>query len=84
MGLYGPFIQVLIKEFGDIPLTDDCYSWRGLPARQFNSLSELRAEASVSRVYAGIHYRFTQDASIDIGIVLGNEIDKIQVVGPEY
>ena len=38
----------------------------------------------ISRVYAGIHYRFTQDMSIAIGIELGNEIDKVQVVGPEY
>ena len=38
----------------------------------------------ISRVYAGIHYRFTQMLSIDMGIELGNEIDKVRVVGPEY
>jgi hypothetical protein len=81
---YGPVIQVLIKEFGDIPVTDNAYGWNGLPARHYNSLSQLLAEAAVSRVYAGIHYRFTQDASIEMGIKLGNEIDKIRVVGPEY
>jgi hypothetical protein len=84
VGFYGPIIQVLINEFGDIAVTDNTYGWRGLPARQFSSLSKLRAEAAVSRVYAGIHYRFTQDASIDIGIDLGNQIDKVRVVGPEY
>ncbi len=81
---YGPVIQVLIREFGDIPVTDNTYGWRGLPARQFSSLSQLLAEAAVSRVYAGIHYRFTQDVSIGMGIALGNEIAKIRVVGPEY
>jgi hypothetical protein len=81
---YGPVIQVLIREFGDIPVADDAYAWRGLPARQFNTLSQLLAEAAVSRVYAGIHYRFTQNISIDMGKKLGNEIDKIQIVGPEY
>ncbi len=84
MSSYGPVLQVLINEFGDIPVTDNAYGWRGLPARQFNSLSQLRAEAAVSRVYAGIHYRFTQDVSIGVGIDLGNQIDKVRVVGPEY
>jgi len=65
-------------------VTDDTYAWRGLPARHYNSLSQMREEASVSRVYAGIHYRFTQDISVQMGIDLGNEIAKVTVVGPEY
>jgi hypothetical protein len=81
---FGPVIQVLINEFGDIPVTDNAYNWRGVPARQFNSLSQLLEEAALSRVYAGIHYRFTQEVSIKMGKELGNEIDKIRVVGPEY
>ena len=84
VGFYGPIIQVLINEFGDIPVTDNTYSWRGDAPRQFSSLSQLRLEAALSRVYAGIHYRFTQLASIDIGVALGNEIHKVRVVGPEY
>jgi hypothetical protein len=84
MGLCGPMTQVLINEFGDIPVTDNSYGWRGTPARHYNSISQLDAEASISRVYAGIHYRFTQDISIQMGIDLGNEISKITVVGPEY
>jgi len=83
-GFYSPIVQVLITEFGDIPVTDDTYGWRGVPARQYNTLSQLRAEAAVSRVYAGIHYRFTQNVSISMGIDLGNEIAKVRVVGPEY
>jgi hypothetical protein len=84
VGLYGPVIQVLINEFGDIPVTDNAYAWRPSPARQFSSLSQLLAEAAVSRVYAGIHYRFTQEVSIEFTRDLGNEIDKVRVVGPEY
>lgn len=80
---YTPVIQVLINEFGDIPVTDAAYEWRGV-TRQYNSLSQLRREAALSRLYAGIHYRFTQEASIDMGIALGNEIEKVRVVGPEY
>ncbi|MDB5242151.1 MAG: phosphoesterase PA-phosphatase related protein [Spirosoma sp.] len=74
---FGPVIQVLIRAFGDIPVTDNAYAWRGLPARQYNSLSDLLTEAAVSRVYAGIHYQFTQDISIEMGKKLGDEIAKI-------
>ena len=84
VGLYGPVIQVLINEFGDIPVTDDTYAWRNLPARHFSSLSALLLEAALSRVYAGIHYRFTQLVSIELQKRLGDEIDKVRVVGPEY
>ncbi len=84
VGFYGPLTQVLINEFGDIPITDNTYGWRGDQPRQFNSISQLRLEAALSRVYAGLHYRFTQLVSIDMGIKLGNAIDKIRVVGPEY
>ena len=84
VGFYGALTQVLINEFGDIPITDNAYAWKSLPARHFSSISEMRAEAATSRVYAGIHYRFTQNTSIDIGIKLGNEISRITVVGPSY
>ena len=78
---YGTLIQVLINEFGDIPATDNVYFWRNLPARHFKSLSLMRAEAATSRIYAGIHYRFTQNVSIELGIKLGNEISKIKMHG---
>lgn len=81
---YGPVIHVLINEFGDIAVTDDAYVWRGLPARHFGSLSQLLQEAAYSRIYAGIHYRFTQDVTIAMGAALAREIDKVRVVGPEY
>ncbi len=79
---YGPVVQVLIREFGDIPMTDNAYAWRGLPARQFTTLSDLLVQAAVSRVYAGIHYQFTQDISVDMGKKLGDEIANIKLVGP--
>lgn len=84
VGFFGPVMQVLINEFGDIPVTDNAYGWRGDQPRQYNSISKMRLEAALSRVYAGIHYRFTQMASIDVGINLANEIHKVRVVGPEY
>lgn len=80
MGVFGGVIEVLINEFGDIPVTDDAY----LPKRNYRSLSALRKEVAYSRIYGGIHYRFTQDISIQMAVNLGDKIDKIRVVGPEY
>ena len=40
--------------------------------RHFNSFYEAAAEASVSRIYGGIHYRFTADISAEQGKKLGN------------
>jgi hypothetical protein len=81
---YGPVVQVLIREFGDVPVTDDTYAWRGVAPRKFSALSQMLAEAAESRIYAGIHYRFTQAVSIDMNSQLGNEIADMQIVGPTY
>jgi hypothetical protein len=42
--------------------------------RHFNSFNEAAAEASVSRIYGGIHYRFTADISAAQGNKLGKFI----------
>jgi hypothetical protein len=42
--------------------------------RHFNSFSEAAAEASISRVYGGIHYRFSVDTGAEQGKKLGNLI----------
>jgi hypothetical protein len=42
--------------------------------RHFNSFKEAAAEASVSRIYGGIHYRFTADISAAQGNKLGEYI----------
>ncbi|MDQ3846017.1 MAG: vanadium-dependent haloperoxidase, partial [Bacteroidota bacterium] len=83
MAIIAPVAQVLIREFGDIAVTDDTYSWRGLAPRQYASLSQMSEEAALSRVYAGIHFRSTQYASIDLGKQLGNVIANINLV-PQY
>lgn len=44
--------------------------------RNFNSFSEAAAEASVSRIYGGIHYRFTADTSSVQGIKVGKQLLK--------
>jgi hypothetical protein len=42
--------------------------------RHFNSFEEAAAEVSISRVYGGIHYRFTADTSAARGQELGDFI----------
>jgi hypothetical protein len=84
LGFYGPVIQVLKREYGDIDVTDNTYEWRGLPARHFTSLSNLLDEASISRVYGGLHYKFTQEISMKVGNALGDEIADIRLLSPRY
>jgi hypothetical protein len=79
-GIYGSSMQVLKREFGDVPVTDDIYRFRGLPARTFPSITALVKEASDSRIYAGIHYRFTQDATIVFASELGNRVADIELI----
>ena len=46
--------------------------------RHFNSFQEAAAEASVSRVYGGIHYRNSVDVGAEAGKKVGNNIiDKV-------
>lgn len=78
-GLYSPVMQVLIREFGDIPVTDDTYAWRGDEPRHYASISELNQEVAMSRVYGGIHYKFTMDTTREIGRQLGNYIANINL-----
>jgi hypothetical protein len=42
--------------------------------RKFNSFSEAAAEASISRVYGGIHFRFSVEAGAEMGKKLGEHI----------
>ncbi len=42
--------------------------------RSFNSFNEAAAEASQSRIYGGIHYRFTADTSAAQGRKVGNHV----------
>lgn len=62
---------VLTKIFGDnFTFTDNTEVEFGLPIRKFTSFNAAAKEASISRLYGGIHFR---DA-IDQGIWLGDQI----------
>ena len=80
ISVFGPAMQVLKREFGDIPVIDNTYAWRGSGLRQYASISNLLKEVAYSRVLAGIHYQFTQDISVEMSQKLGNEIANIQLI----
>jgi hypothetical protein len=83
-GVYTPCLQILTRAYGDIPVSDDAYVWRGIPARHYTSFTKLAEEAANSRLYGGIHYRWTQDATLEIGKQLGNEIADIKLVSDKH
>ena len=57
--------------FGDgFEFTDDTELEYGLPARKFSSFFDASAEAAVSRLFGGIHYR----PAIDNGVVQGKKL----------
>jgi len=78
-GIYSPAMQILIREFGDIPVIDNTYVWRGVAPRYYPSISTLNKEVADSRVYAGIHYEFTMDITREIGRELGDHIADIKL-----
>ena len=42
--------------------------------RSYDSFSEAGVEASLSRIYAGLHYRFTHEVSFGLGETLGADV----------
>ncbi len=68
---------VLTKLFGDnfAFLDTSDLKYIGMQ-RHFNSFNEAAAEASISRVYGGIHYRFSVDIGAEQGKKLGQFINE--------
>lgn len=67
---------VLTKMLGnEFHFTDDSELRFGLPAREFDSFYGASAEAAISRLYGGIHYR----PAIDNGVLQGSRIGEYVV-----
>lgn len=63
--------EVLTDQFGDaFAFTDSTELEYGLPVRSFTSFRQAAAEAAISRMYGGIHYRM----AIEEGIVQGRKV----------
>ncbi len=65
---------VMLKEvFGDIPVVDDTKLRRGFGPRTFANWDAAAQEASVSRLYGGIHYRFDNVDGLGVGRCVSNK-----------
>jgi hypothetical protein len=68
--------RVLTDQFGDgFAFHDTTEVEYGLPARDFASFEQAAAEAAISRLYAGIHYRM----AIEEGVAQGRKVGELVV-----
>ena len=67
---------VLTDQFGDnFAFADSTELAYGLPVRSFSSFKQAAAEAAISRLYGGIHYRM----AIEEGITQGQRVGELVV-----
>jgi hypothetical protein len=67
----GAASTALTTLFGDdFAFTDDTEVPYGLPIRSYTSFNQAAAEAAISRMYGGIHYR----SAVDLGLTQGRSI----------
>ena len=67
---------VLTDQFGDnFAFVDSTEIAYGLPVRSFSSFNQAAAEAAISRLYGGIHYRM----AIEEGITQGRRVGELVV-----
>jgi hypothetical protein len=63
--------RVLERLFGAVgSFTDHTYDYLGFAPRTYSSFADIAAEAGLSRLYAGIHYR----KSIEAGLLQGDKV----------
>jgi hypothetical protein len=63
----GACAAVLSGLLGKVPFTDNSYQGIGITARSFNSFEEAAGEASLSRLYAGVHYPISNQNGLKQG-----------------
>jgi hypothetical protein len=70
--------QVLYDAVGDVPFTDmHTHDASGLPPRSYTSWFDLAAEAGISRLYGGIHFRSAMERGFEQGDRIGEAISAI-------
>ena len=71
--------QVLTDLFGDgYAFVDHTHDDRGLPPRRFRSFFAAAAEAAISRLYGGIHYRAAIENGMEQGKCVGQAVSAVQ------
>ena len=77
----GAAAQVMTHLFGQVAFTDHTHDDRGLTPRSFDSFDDAAAEAAVSRLYGGIHYRPAIDLGLLQGRCIGAHVSTLQLRG---
>ena len=71
----GAAAEVMTEYFGDkLSFTDTSLLEFGIANREIKSFRDAAQEASISRLYGGIHYRFDLDAGNESGKKIGENI----------
>jgi hypothetical protein len=67
--------QVLTDEFGpNFAFVDSTETAYGIPARSFASFEQAAAEAAISRLYGGIHFRRAIEQGVVSGRLVGQHV----------
>ena len=74
--------EVLTALYGDLAFDDDSEVPYGLPVRSFGSFREAAAEAAISRLYGGIHYRPAIENGVAQGRAVGGAVVERVVLRP--
>jgi hypothetical protein len=67
--------KVMTSYFGKVSFTDTSSMEFGIASREIKSFKEAALEASISRLYGGIHYRF----DLEEGNLLGTKVGEMVV-----
>lgn len=71
--------EVMTSYFGRVSFTDTSLQEFGIANREIRSFKEAAQEASISRLYGGIHYRFDLDEGNTLGEKVGRQVvDRIK------
>jgi hypothetical protein len=63
--------EVMTEYFGKVSFTDTSSKEFGIPSREIKSFKDAAQEASISRLYGGIHYRFDLEEGNKLGQTVG-------------
>lgn len=71
----GATLSMFAHVFGDnYPITLHTYDYLGFPTRSYSSFSEMLEDVAMSRVWSGLHYKYTCDKSLEQGRKIAENI----------
>lgn len=71
----GATISMFSHVFGEnYPITLHTYDYQGFPPRSYRSFSEMVEDIAMSRVWSGLHYKYSCDKSLEQGRKIAENI----------